>query len=197
MGYHRAGFDVVGVDLDPKMLRQYPFPCVRADAMTFSLRGFDAVHASPPCQDFSCMCRATGKDHGTGWMLQATIDRLSGFEGAWVVENVPGAPFDANLVLCGESFGLAVIRHRLFMTRPFLLGPQCHHDRNGIFGTGRYVAFRRGKSPHTGKRPIRENTRSAFRDAMGIDWMGTVPAAQAIPPAYTEWIGKQLLEQIS
>lgn len=111
---------------------------------------------------------------------------------AFVVENVPYTPMPANLVLCGESFGLEVIRHRWFLTEPFIMGPQCIHERGGTT-TGRYVAFRHSGSVPPGRTiPPRRQERE-FREAMGTTWMPLSKSRQAIPPAYTEFIGRQLL----
>jgi DNA (cytosine-5)-methyltransferase 1 len=88
MGYHRAGFDVVGADLAPQP--RYPFEFVQADAMTYPLDGFDAIHASPPCQDHSPL-KARAGEHGNGWMLDATLARLADSPAVWVVENVGAA----------------------------------------------------------------------------------------------------------
>src|SRR6516225_5115116 len=106
MGYHRAGFDVTGVDITDQP--RYPFEFIQADAMTFALDGFDAIHASPPCQDHSALSAAAGK-HGTGWMLPATLARLAQAGVPWIVENVAGAGdvMAGSVVLCGTEFGLS------------------------------------------------------------------------------------------
>jgi len=196
MGYHRAGFDIVGVDIAPQP--HYPFEFREGDAMEILrdrdyLATFDAVHASFPCQRWSRLSRATGKAGRWPDLITPGRPLLRAAGVAYVIENVPEAPLRGNVVLlCGETFALEIIRHRAFETSHFILAPQCCHEFGGIW-TGRYIAFRRGKSPHTGKRPPRPNTRTAYRDAMGCDWMTTVEAAQAIPPLYTQWIGTQLL----
>ena len=87
MGYHQAGFDVVGVDIKPQP--RYPFEFHQADAMTYPLDGFDAVHASPPCQDHSATKHLHGRAHGTAWMLDGTRERLLAQSTPWVIENVP------------------------------------------------------------------------------------------------------------
>jgi hypothetical protein len=191
MGYHRAGFEVVGVDIAPQP--RYPFEFHQADALTYPLDGFDAVHASPPCQRWSRLSLATNKADTWPDLLPPVRARLRASGLPYVIENVPEAPLQGNIILlCGETFALPVIRHRAFETSLFLLAPQCCHVRGGIW-TGRYIAFRRGKSPHHGRRPPVANTRSNWRKGIGCEWMSTVEAAQAIPPAYTEWIGSQLL----
>src|SRR6516225_6131392 len=102
MGYHRAGFDVTGVDIRPQP--RYPFRFVQADAMTYPLDGWDVIHASPPCQDHSSL-RSRADEHGTGWMLDATLERLAAQSASWVVENVGAAHNRADFLLCGEMFG--------------------------------------------------------------------------------------------
>jgi len=175
MGYHRAGFDVVGVDIAPQP--HYPFEFHQADALTWPPDGFDAIHASPPCQHYANVTgwRGSRDDHPD--LLPATLDRLAGCGVPWVVENVPEAIPWADLMLCGSSFGLRVRRHRHFLTGlPIfaLVAPCCHDDSLPFM--------------HKGER--------AYADAMGCPWMTNREAREAIPPAYTEWIGAQLLEAV-
>jgi DNA (cytosine-5)-methyltransferase 1 len=190
VGYHRAGFDVVGVDINPQP--RYPFEFVQADAMTFPFDGFDVIHASPPCQDHSSLVSLHGP-HGTGWMLPGTRTRLSTQSAPWVIENVPGAPMRADYRLCGCMFGLPGLRRdRWFETswHGFELRPPCYHPDQTITvaghgADGRY--YREGQS-------VPDVT--TWRRAMGIDWMTQAELAQAIPPAYTEYIGTQLLDHL-
>jgi DNA (cytosine-5)-methyltransferase 1 len=188
MGYHRAGFDVTGVDIRPQP--RYPFGFVLADATTFPLDGFDAVHASPPCQDHSPL-RARAGEHGTGWMLAATRARLIAAGGLWVIENVPGAPMRADLMLCGGMFGLRTYRHRWFEIGPAvaLLDQPAHpphrirtssRKRRADWAAGLHVSVTGDVGTYVG------------RQAMGIDWMTGAELSQAIPPAYTEHIGVHL-----
>ncbi|GAC1646379.1 MAG: hypothetical protein NVS9B11_18260 [Candidatus Dormibacteraceae bacterium] len=201
VGYHRAGFEVVGVDINPQP--NYPFEFHQADAMTYPLDGgFDAIHASPPCHDHST---ATGRNRkskgvkGTGWMLEATIRRLMELSIPWVVENVEGAkmPGDvAQVRLCGSSFGLNVRRHRWFASNIAMLVPACDHgwqtprfrslDGKRPKGYLASVVGVHGHLNYAGEADLRNW-------AMGIDWMTQPELAQAIPPAYTEFIGHQLL----
>src|SRR5579859_3230688 len=119
MGYHRAGFEVVGVDVEPQ--KHYPFRFIQHDAtdkdwlndlLTFG-HGFDAIHASPPCQDHM---QTPHRLHGTGWMLDATRQWFLSLNVPWVIENVPGAAMRADYRLCGCYFGLELRRERLFET---------------------------------------------------------------------------------
>ena len=189
MGYHRAGFDVVGVDIKPQP--HYPFEFHQADAMTYPLEGFDAIHASPPCQDH---VRAPGamKKHGTGWMLAAMREQLSANATPWIIENVPGAPMRTDYRLCGCLFNLPKLkRERWFETswQGFDLRAPCNHPERPISITGH------GTPTETWK--IYGSVSLAdVRKTMGIDWMGRYELSQAIPPAYTEFIGKQLLEHL-
>lgn len=181
MGYHRAGFDVVGVDIRPQ--KNYPFEFHQADAMTYPLDGFDVIHASPPCQAFTTARVIHGNDHPD--LLTPTRERLLAHGGVWVIENVPGAPMRRDVILCGSQFPpLRVRRHRWFeLSHPiFDLMAPCWHKKTdvSVFGHGGHVY----------------HGVADWREAMGIDWMTRDELAQAIPPAYTEWIGRRLIERL-
>jgi DNA (cytosine-5)-methyltransferase 1 len=188
MGYHRAGFEVVGVDLHPQP--RYPFEFHRGDALEYlAAHGheFDAVHASPPCQRYSAMsvCRpglaATYPD-----LVGPTRDALTALGRPWVIENVPGAGLRPDLVLCGHMFGLPLYRHRVFESSEFLWQPD--HPRHVVPG-GRAGHWKPGQivSVSGNCSPI-----ALARRAMGIDWTNRRELAESIPPAYTEYIGDQL-----
>jgi DNA (cytosine-5)-methyltransferase 1 len=138
MGYHRAGFDVVGVDIRPQL--RYPFEFVQADALTFPPDGFDAIHASPPCQRFS----TTASLHTAKYpdLIEPTRRLLAATGLPYVIENVVGAPLVSPIRLCGSSFGLGVRRHRLFECGRFdvvLVPPCAHHSQPepiDVTGTG-------------------------------------------------------------
>ena len=193
MGYHRAGFDVVvGVDNRPQP--RYPFEFHQADAMTFPLDGFDAIHASPPCQDHSPLSALVG-EHGTGWLLSATRGRLYASGRPWVIENVDGADMPGALTLCGTEFGLYansryLRRHRQFEANFPLWGAggcSCQRARiGGVYGNGGGGSMTRGF----------KFSKSEAATAMGIDWMTQAELSQAIPPAYTQFIGEQLLAHL-
>jgi DNA (cytosine-5)-methyltransferase 1 len=197
MGYRRAGFDVVGVDLEAQP--NYPFEFVQADALTFPLDGFDAIHASPPCQDYS----TTRSLHTAEYprLIGPIRARLIAAGVPYVIENVQGARRDmVNPVrLCGSSFGLGVRRHRLFETSwPIGFAPPCAHylqpEPIDVTGTGGPANRPRGGNGGIHRKP--RNIAHA-REVMGIDWMTRPELAEAIPPAFTEFIGEQLLEHLS
>jgi DNA (cytosine-5)-methyltransferase 1 len=210
MGYHRAGFEVVGVDIKPQP--RYPFEFHQADAMTYPLEGFDAIHASPPCQAFSAMkTMPNAKEHFD--LLTPTRERLKAWGGPYAIENVEGAPMFNYITLCGTSFGLGVAeagaelrRHRRFEMNPEpeLMVPPCAHGGRVIGVYGGHGRDRRRIRPATvgvygsaGGMSVRDGTQQFSteerREAMGIDWMTGAELSQAIPPAYTEFIGRQLI----
>lgn len=189
MGYHQAFPDaqIVGVDVNPQP--RYPFTFVQADAMTYKLDGFDLIHASPPCQDWSTL-KTMHRGHGTAHMLPDTIARLRTHAIPWVVENVPGSEGGMGgqfVTLCGSSFGLGVRRHRNFASSFVVLGLSCRHKEQGapIGVTGH------GAQGHEYRRGGTVATQEDRRRAMGIGWMNRDELAQSIPPAYTEFIGHQ------
>jgi DNA (cytosine-5)-methyltransferase 1 len=207
MGYHRAGFDVVGVDIKPQP--HYPFEFWEADAvqvmLTGSGRGFDAYHASPPCQAYTNVSNRWrdrgGKADGHPDLVGITRTLLKGTGPAdrtaapWVLENVPGSPVQG-VVLHGGMFGLGVQRPRLFESNQLLMlswGPPVEYPL-GVYGErpdGRWLWQRKDGSRQRAAASIEE-----ARVAMGIDWMDWRELAEAIPPAYTEWIGAQLIRHL-
>ena len=191
MGYHRAGFDVVGVDIAPQP--NYPFTFHQADAMTWPLDGFDAIHASPPCQAYSVAAQSRrNAGHEYPDLLAATRDRLAATGIPWVIENVPGAPMRADIVLCGCQVGLALRRERWFETSWFAFGLLTPHYHPGPVlsvvghGTPSWVRRQLGYNP----------TIAQYRAAMGIGWMNRNELSLAIPPAYTEHVGHRLIDQV-
>ena len=183
MGYHRAGFDVVGVDINPQP--HYPFEFHQADAMAYPLEGFDAIHASPPCQGYSRMRHLpwlAGKEYPL--LIDATRERLSATGVPWVIENVEDAPMPYSTVLCGQTFRLPIYRHRRFGSSELIMAPP--HQRHKRVITPGHMLKDRGRVS-SWERAIR------LPEAMGCPWMTQKEVSQAIPPAYTEWIGRQLL----
>jgi DNA (cytosine-5)-methyltransferase 1 len=195
MGYHRAGFDVVGVDIN--LQPRYPFEFHQADAMTFPLAGFDAIHASPPCQAYSIASvqqRQAGIEYPD--LVAAIRARLEATELPWVIENVPGAPIRPDIILCGCLFNLPLLRRvRWFETSwdSFQLRAPCSHIGPGLSVTGHGIGAGNGQRARIKERLGRNPGIAEARAAMGIDWMTRGELVQAIPPAYTEHIGAQLL----
>lgn len=179
VGYHRAGFDVVGVDHKP--MPHYPFEFHQMDVFEYlepcwwSGLYFDAIHASPPCQAYSVLRRVNpGPVYPD--LVEPTRTALQASGLPWVMETCLAAPLAASIVLCGSMFGLGsgerqLRQHRLFETSFRMLQPPCRHA---------------GEAVET----VREK-----REAMDIDWMTDKEITQAIPPAYTEFIGAELLRQ--
>jgi DNA (cytosine-5)-methyltransferase 1 len=197
MGYHRAGFDVVGVDIKPQP--HYPFEFHQADALTFPLDGFDAIHASPPCQAYSSATRDPGKHPD---LYAPTRARLVASGLPYVIENVIGAPYSHGVVLCGSMFGLEadgewLQRHRNFEASWMLMSPGCQHprDRRAVTVTGN--SFMRAAGPVVEYKHSRQGPFPLAQRLLGIDWTTRDELALAIPPAYTEWIGSQLLRAIA
>ncbi len=181
MGYSRAGFEVVGVDIKPQP--HYPFEFIQADAMTFPLDGFDVIHASPPCQAYTKAQRIQSRDHPD--YIELLRQRFAGY--TWVIENVPGAPMPDHVTLCGVYFGLGVDRHRWFESSVPIEGTPC---------AGHSGLTKMGRPPQEGKLMQVVGHFSGVKQAriaMGIDWMTRDELAEAIPPAYTEYIGRRIL----
>lgn len=204
MGYARAGFEIVGVDITPQL--DYPGTFVLGDALQILTRviagdfmfRFDAVHASPPCQASSALTKGTNQGRAYQQLIPATREllRLTGLP--TVIENVQGSDLRRDLTLCGEMFDLGVIRHRYFEVDGFDAAAPAHKPhrgrvrgwRHGTYYDGPYVAV---YGDGGGKGSVAE-----WQAAMGIDWTDDRKAiAEAIPPAYTEHIGAQLLAQIT
>lgn len=188
MGYWLAGFDVVGVD-HVKQPR-YPFPFFQADAFEFLHefgRSFDAIHASPPCQAFSSTQQLHGKEHPD--LITPLRPILRSKHRPYVIENVEGAPLEAPITLCGRMFGLGTYRHRLFECQGFPCIPprEPEHDR---------PIAKMGRPPKVGEMMHVVGNFSgvaAGRNAMGMPWATRDGLREAIPPAYTEYIGSELM----
>ena len=186
MGYYRAGFtDITGVDIKP--MPRYPFKFVQADALEYLAehgQEYDVIHASPPCQAYTMMQNIRHNSDAHADLVSSTRELLEKIGKPYIIENVYKSPLRAHFMLCGTMFGLKIIRHRYFECGwlPLLLMPPCNHT----------VIY----DPYHGK----NRTADKFREAMGIDWMPNgggrnKPGSldEAIPPAYTEYIGKQLM----
>lgn len=195
-GYQLAGFDVVGVDIEPQ-----PDYCGdefhQADALEFPLDGFDAIHASPPCQGYSTKTMDKGRHPR---LIEPVRERLVRAGVPYVIENVDGAKHELRnpFRLCGSSFGLRVRRHRWFESNVLLMAPPCDHawqdadKRFELYDHGRWYRSGIVHVFGTGGGKGAEH----WAEAMGIDWTDRAHLAEAIPPAYTEHIGRQLLTAI-
>lgn len=208
VGYARAGFEVVGVDI--AFQKNYPFEFHHGDALAYVAEHgheFDAIHASPPCQTYSRTKTLHANEHPD--LVDVTRDALNATGKPWVMENVVGAPLIDPLVLCGTEFGLTapdvdgvplkVLRHRLFESNiPLTRRGECNHDPSiltaSIYGAGggwtpehRDSAKRRGGYvPHT----------DVCRELLGVDWTTKHELSQVVPPAFTEHLGKQLMAHL-
>jgi DNA (cytosine-5)-methyltransferase 1 len=192
MGYHRAGFEVTGVDNRPQP--RYPFTFIQADAMTFPLDGFDAIHASPPCQAFTAYRRrGAGVGDSSPDLIGPIRARLEASGKPWVIENVEGSPVRPDVHLCGSSFGLDVRRHRWFETSVPMLSPPCAH---GLQKPRFAHATNRANLRRTVEIGVWRIPLPTQQKAMRIDWMTLDELSNAVPPAYTEYIGGLLLAQL-
>lgn len=209
-GYQQAGFYVVGVDIRPQP-RYCGDEFYQADAHSFLVNHFDefdVIHASPPCQGYSNGRNYCGnKSKGLGGhqlLIGVIMETLKQTRRIWVIENVIGAraEFTHSLMICGTSFGLRVQRHRLFASNILLLSPgNCNHRPYD-------VSIRRHRSEYLLAYQDAVTAKGLFvrraphcqiavaREAMGIHWMNSEELGEAIPPAYTEWIGRQLMQVI-
>jgi DNA (cytosine-5)-methyltransferase 1 len=209
MGYHRAGFDVLGVDISPQP--NYPFRFEQADALewlrwefTLPLNERAAVyHASPPCQRHSAITSVSGDPSSHPDLIGSVRDFLVALGRPYIIENVPRAPLRDPVLMCGAAMGLrhgpyVLRRHRLFESNVALTSPGCGCRRGdgitmGVYGGGNSTKPRATK---TGGRPYK-GTVEERKAIMGMPWVGGLHEInEAIPPAYTEYLGKQLLSHV-
>jgi len=199
-GYARAGFDVVGIDVAPQP--NYPFPFIRADVLDLDVagfaRGFDVIHASPPCQAYA---QLAGQDHAR--LIEPTRALLRVLGLPYVIENIPGAPLHNPVQLCGTSFGLGVRRHRWFESNHLLLGIRCRRSHTepirAYYGKPGWKVWTAGSArvQRSGRRAIYRGSVEQASADMGIDWMTWDELREAVPPAYTEYLGGQLHHAIT
>lgn len=203
MGYHRAGFDVVGVDIVDQP--NYPFTFYRMNALeAYKIaRGYNVIHASPPCQHYSTVSGDAKRNHGASYpdLIASTREMLRATGRPYVIENVPGAPLIGPVRYCGSSFGLDLRRHRLFETSIPVTWEPCNH----AWQTPRFQSLdgrmvKRGRLASVVGVHGNCNYAGEFElrcKAMGIDWMTNAELTQAIPPVYTEHLGRQLLAAVT
>jgi DNA (cytosine-5)-methyltransferase 1 len=193
-GYARAGFEVTGIDM--KHGKRYPHTYIRGDVRDYLhpefLNQFDVIAASPPCQTHSItqhLRNAQGKSTTKIDMIPETRAALIATGKPYIIENVEGSPLIDPIKVCGSAFGLKVRRHRLFESNVSLRGTECRHKEQGkpvgIYGSMRDEIPNGG---HTAK------TMAQANNAMGIDWMIWGELVESIPPAYTEFIGRQVMK---
>lgn len=201
VGYHRAGFDVVGVDIKPQPNYPYEFRCLDAIEMLRCLTDegvlpwdpFDAIHASPPCQAYSQATAYHGTQNNHPDLVEPTRELLDATGLPWVMENVPGSPVAKHVLLCGEMFGLRLHRHRYFETGGGFHCMQPLHQAHHLKGALHNCDVRDGHA-----RLVAGNyaDHESASEAMGIDWMTRNELRQAVPPEYTELIGHQLMQHV-
>lgn len=211
MGYHRAGFEVVGVDIETRFAKRYAFEFHAADAIEFvKAHGheFDAIHASPPCQRYSITNAARKHDYPD--LIGPTRDALINTGRPFVIENVVGAPLEDPVTLCWSMFHangsvldddgtpLRMERHRLFETNWDLAAPvPCYHDKQ-VQVADSYGGARRDKWE---ARHVRKGgyvpAADVQRRLLGIDWMTQHGMHQSVPPSYTQFIGEQLIDHLT
>lgn len=199
---------MVGVDI--ANIKRYPFEFIRRDAIEALadqdfIATFDAIHASPPCQTHSSTKHlrvAQGKKTDKVDLIPQTRQGLIDSGLPYIIENVPGAPLINPVQLCGSSFGLKVRRHRLFESNIELTGLTCDHKTQGkpvgVYGSMNDTA--QGVDKKTGRYVVGGSTAKSIeeaREAMGIDWMLWGDLVEAIPPAYTKHLGKQLMAHLT
>lgn len=199
MGYSRAGFEVTGVD--NVYQKRYPFTFIQADVIdilkdhTF-LRKFDVIAASPPCQSHS-ITKYLAKAQGGAVtnrknMIPATREGLMMANRPWIMENVEYAPLKNPITVCASAFGKKIRRHRIFETGEMrLVGTSCYHKEQGKV-VGIYGKLR-DNIPGGGRTA---NSIEEAREVMGIDWMIWTELVEAVPPVYTEFLGKQIIEKL-
>lgn len=202
MGLNRAGFDVVGVDVVAH--KRYPFQFINEDALMVELAGYDFIWASPPCQGYTSMRHAPGA-RGAPLLIDAIRERLQAGGSLWCIENVEEAAWALRdpITLCGSMFGLGAQgcrtqRHRLFECSFPITQPECRHDARPVIGV--YGGHARRRAASAGGRGTRDvwdgGHGAAASEALGIDWMTLGELSEAIPPAYSEYIGRAAIEAI-
>lgn len=199
-GYQQAGFHVTGVDLHPQP--NYAGDLfVQADAVEFVKEHgheFDAIHASPPCQAGCTLTAGTNQGREYPQLIPQTREALDASGLPYVIENVPGAPVRRDLMLCGEMFGLAVIRHRYFELSGWTMLQPAHLKHRGRVAGMRHGEWFEGPYFAVYGEGGGKGTVPQWQKAMGMDWTDVrKEIAEAIPPAYTEYLGLMLMGAVT
>lgn len=202
-GYARAGFDVTGVDIVARP--KNPHPLIVADAVEYCREHgheYDAIHASPPCQSYSKALRHMATPQPM--LIDAIREAMQDTGKPWVIENVVGAPLanESDLFgrhgveLCGTMFGLRIYRHRIFETCFPIYAPRpCNH---AIVPINPHRADGDPGGPIAGRARMKQefgddvNCEKVWAEEMGVGWMSKAGAREAVPPCFTEWIGREL-----
>lgn len=184
-GLSRAGFDVRGVDLEEQS--EYPYPFSQGNALVTALDGADLVWASPPCQAFTAYKRRHGHVREALNLIPETRAKLRAWGGPYVIENVPSAPLEGAITLCGSMFGLDVKRHRIFECSFPVVVPPCDHGR----WTPRFPqATNRTNKRKTVEVGVYRIPVAVQRAAMGVDRPVSLgKLSQMVPPVFAEWLG--------
>jgi DNA (cytosine-5)-methyltransferase 1 len=200
VGYARAGFEVVGVDIDPQP--NYPFAFIEANALNLDpefLASFDFIHASPPCQSYSDLAKRNGNGHEWPRLVEPVRKMLRATGLPYVIENVQGAPLIEPIVLCGTMFPtLRVIRHRLFESNLPITVPK-HNPHPLVFTHDKRKAHYGKLDQDTAYVQVTGGGNCSIanaRAAMGITWMSKAELNESIPPAYTQYLGKQFIKHL-
>jgi hypothetical protein len=198
MGYHRAGFDVTGVDIAPQP--NYPFAFHQADALMYLAahwQEYDVIHGSPPCQSSTALTRGTNKGRIYPNLIPATREMFGNINRHTIIENVQGSDLRRDLTLCGEMFGLGVIRHRYF-EMDWTADKPDHRPHRGRVAGWRHGTYYPGPYFAVYGEGGGKGTVAEWQTAMGIDWTSDRhEIAEAIPPAYSQYVGSQLLNLLA
>ena len=196
MGLHRAfpEAEIVGVDIARQP--RYPFTFIQGDAMDFDLSGYDLIWASPPCQRFSVATKSENRERHPDYIARLRV-KLNANGKPWIMENVPLAPLENTVTLCGVMFGIGVFRHRRFESNMPL--PKVEHKKHdGKIGDGKYFSVAGGagrwRSWGVNYPGISKGKVGELRQAMGIEWMTRKELNEAVPPAYSEFLGAAVRE---
>lgn len=195
LGYIQAGFDVTGID---NVKKPYPSTFIKADVMALDieyLQQFDVIHASPPCQSYSItqnLAKAQGKKSTKPQLVKPVREMLKLSGKPYIMENVIGAPLFDPVMLCGSAFNLKVRRHRIFESNLNLIGTKCNHKAQGR-PIGIYGSLN-DQIPNGGKTAANIDEANEAMGTVGFKWRNL---CEAIPPAYTKYLGEQILKQLN